>query len=520
MEWNYHRAKGMKSRGAGMTNSAATGKVFLVGAGPGDPGLITLRGVQCLAQADVVLYDYLANARLLRHARPGAELVSLGAHGHTKIWKQAEINARMVADAQAGKRVVRLKGGDPAVFGRLGEELEALRAQHIAFEIVPGITAALAASSYAGVPITHRDLASAVALVTGHENDGKSESALDYDALARFPGTLVFYMGVTRVQAWTSGLLAAGKSSETPVAIIRRCSLPDQVVVHSTLGHTANELTPASKLRPPVIVVVGDVARLDADWSWFDQRPLFGQKIAVTRAAHQAEELRVLLEECGAEVYEQPAIAISEPADWRPVDEALGRLGDFHWIVFSSANGVTHFMQRLFDQGHDARALGNCKIAVIGPGTQEALARFHLNADIVPHEYRAEALAASLAPAAQGQRFLLVRASRGREVLSHELLKAGGDVQQIVVYESRDVTEPDARVGELLQAGELDWMTVTSSAIARSLANLFGPDLQRTKLVSISPITSGVLRELGYEPAAEARDFTMRGVVEAVVRAS
>lgn len=499
-----------------MTNSAS-GKVFLVGAGPGDPGLLTLRGAQCLAQADVVLYDYLANASILRHARPGAELVSLGAHGHTKIWTQDEINQRMVADAQAGKKVVRLKGGDPAVFGRLGEELAALRANHIAFEIVPGITAALAASSYAGVPITHRDVASAVALVTGHEDDDKANSALDYEALARFPGTLVFYMGVTRVKTWTSGLINAGKSAETPVAIIRRCSLPDQVVLKTTLGQTADELTPASKLRPPVIVVVGDVAKLEADWAWFDQRPLFGQKVAVTRAAGQADALRDLLEERGAEVVEQPAIEIAEPADWQPVDEAISRLANFQWIVFSSTNGVTKFMQRLLTLGYDARALGGCKLAVIGPGTQEALAHYHLHADLVPDEYRAEALAAALAPLAKAQRFLLIRASRGREVLREQLTQAGGLVEQVVVYESRDVTEPSARVAQLLREGQLAWMTVTSSAIARSLVSLFGDELRQTKLASISPITTATLRELGFEPVVEASVFTMEGVVDAMV---
>lgn len=495
------------------------GKVFLVGAGPGDPGLLTLRAAECLGQADVVLYDYLANPRILRHVRAGAELVSLGAHGHTKIWTQTEINARLVADALAGKTVVRLKGGDPTIFGRIAEELDALHQHKIAYEIVPGITAAAAAAGYAAIPITHRDHASAVALIAGHEDVDKAESALDYNALARFPGTLVIYMGVTTVQQWTNGLLAAGKPPQTPVAIVRRASLPDQVVLHTTLGETANALTPASKLRPPVIVVIGAVAAMAPTVSWFADRPLFGQKIAITRAVEQACELQVNLEAIGAEVLEQPAIEIHPVSDFTLVDHAIGRLDTFDWVVFSSTNGVEQLLQRMLALGRDARAFGKAKLAVIGPGTAHKLAEYHLHADLIPDQYRAEALAEALSAHAQQRKYLLIRASRGREVLSEQLTSAGGVVEQVVVYESTDVTTPDARVASLLTAGKLDWMTVTSSAIARALANLFGEELRKTKLVSISPITSATLRELGFEPAAEATAYTMDGVVQAILRA-
>lgn len=498
----------------------ARGIVYLVGAGPGDPGLITLRAVECLRQADVVLYDYLANPRLLSQARPGAELVSLGAHGRTKLWKQDEINQRMVDDALAGKCVVRLKGGDPVIFGRLAEELEALCRHHVPYEIVPGVTAALGAASYAGIPITHRDLASAVALVTGYEDADKRESAIDYEALARFPGTLVFYMGVTRAREWTAGLLSAGKPASTPVALVRRATLPDQRVIHTTLGQTADELTPASRLRPPVIVVVGEVASLAPTLSWFEKRPLFGQKIAITRAAEQGAALRDALEVLGADVLEQPAIDIRDPDDWSAVDDVIHRLDEFSWIVFSSTNGVERFLNRLFALGRDMRALGTARLAAVGPGTAARLGDYHLRADLVPGEYRAEALAAALAPQAKGARVLLVRASRGREVLAEELRQAGAEVEQVVAYQSLDVAEPQSRVMELLEAGELDWMTVTSSAIARSLVRLFGPALKKTRLVSISPITSATLRELGYEPAAEATEYTMEGVVQTIQAAS
>lgn len=494
------------------------GKVYLVGAGPGDPGLITVRGVECLAAADVVLYDYLVNPQILAHARDGAELVSLGAHGRTKVWTQAEINQRMVDEGLAGRTVVRLKGGDPAIFGRMAEELEALVQNGVPYEIVPGVTVAVAVSSYAGVPITHRDLASAVALITGHEDAAKTESSLDYDALARFPGTLVFYMGVTMVHAWTNGLLQAGKPPQTPVAIIRRCSLPDQVTIYTTLEKTEAELTPASKLRPPVIVVVGEVAKLGPTLSWFDKRPLFGQRIAITRAAEQAADLHKRLAELGAEVLEQPAIQICPVSDTGPLDSVLTRLSAFDWIVFSSANGVTQFFERLKSQRRDARALGSAKLAAIGPGTAEKLAEYDLVTDLIPSEYRAEALAAALAPHANGRQILLIRASRGREVLAETLRAAGAFVEQVVAYESLDVTQAEERVAELLTQGKLDWMTVTSSAIARSLAALFGEQLRQTKLASISPITSDVLRELGYEPAAEAKEYTMAGLVEAICR--
>ncbi|HTN74232.1 MAG TPA: uroporphyrinogen-III synthase, partial [Pirellulaceae bacterium] len=363
----------------------------------------------------------------------------------------------------------------------------------------------------------HRDLASAVALITGHEDADKKESSLDYHALARFPGTLVFYMGVTTVEQWTSGLMNAGKSPETPVAIIRRCSLPDQVIIHTTLKQTAAELTPATKLRPPVIIIVGEVAKLGPTLSWFDKRPLFGQKVAITRAAEQACELRARLSALGAEVLEQPAIEICDVGDVAPLDDVLTRLIAFDWIVFSSANGVTKFFERLRFLNRDARALAGAKLAVIGPGTAEKLAEYRLLADLIPSEYRAEALAAELAPHAAGKQVLLVRASRGREVLADDLRAAGAFVEQVVAYESIDVVLPESHVAALLEQGQLDWLTVTSSAIARSLARMFGERLQQTKLVSISPITSDVLRELGYEPAAEATEYTMAGVVQAML---
>jgi uroporphyrinogen III methyltransferase/synthase len=496
--------------------TSGSGRVYLVGAGPGDPGLITLRGVECLRRADVVLYDYLVNPRILEHASRQAEFVCLGRHGHGRIMPQEAVNELLVAEARSGRTVVRLKGGDPAIFARAAEEIAALVAAGIEFEVVPGITAALAAASYAGVPLTHRDAASAVALVTGHECD-KRQPALDYAALAAFPGTLVFYMGVTSAEHWTASLVGAGKPAATPAVIIRRCSWPDQQTVRCTLGTVAEQVA-AHSLRPPAMVVVGEAAGAEPAVCWFTNRPLFGTAVVVTRPIGQCEPLQSQLCELGAEVLLQPAIEIGPPASWETVDEALSRLDQFDWLVFSSVNGVEYLLGRLLAVHGDLRKLAGVRLAAIGPGTADRLAAYHLRADLMPAEYRAEALADVLTAAAAGQRVLLVRASRGREVLAERLQAVGVPVEQVVVYESRDVAAPDPAITQRLRDGEIGWVTVTSSAIARSLAALFGRDLRRTKLASISPVTSTTLRELGFEPAAEASEYTMEGLVEAILQ--
>ncbi len=500
-----------------MKKTTSAGKVYLIGAGPGDPGLLTLRGAECLARADAVLYDYLANPAILKYANPDAELICLGKHGSSRVWTQDEVNQRMVKLAGQGRVVARLKGGDPAVFARGAEEAEILSNARIPFEIVPGITAALAASSCAGIPITHRDCASAVALVTGQEGPGKIDPSLDFDALAKFPGTLVFYMGVTTVEHWTTALIRAGKNADTPAAIIRRCSAPDQLTIRCTLGTVRDRMADQPKLRPPAIVIIGDVVTLADTLSWFDKRPLFGQTVLVTRPAHQAESLVAPFTELGAEVLVQPAIEISPPRDLTVVDDVLDRLSEFHWLVFSSANGVHFFLKRLFETDRDCRALGACKLAAIGPGTTDALREYHLQSDVQPAEYRAEALAATLKDPARGQRVLLIRASRGREVLAEELRAGGADVEQVVVYASTDVAAADAQIAARLAKGEIDWVTVSSSAIAKSLHRLFGKDLRQAKLASISPVTSATLRQLGLPPAVEATEYTMDGIVAAVL---
>jgi len=489
-----------------------------VGAGPGDPGLITVRAMCLLGAAEVVLYDYLVNPQLLEYASESAEVFCLGQHGRTRIWTQDEINRQMVEFARQGKTVVRLKGGDPAVFGRAAEEVVCLEKAGIPFEIVPGVTAGLAAASYAGIPLTHRDHASAVALVVGRECRDKQGDPLDYAALATFPGTIVMYMGVTTADTWVPALLDAGKPGDTPATIVRRCSFPDQTVTRSTLAELPSLLSHDGKIRPPAIVVLGEVAGMTADDWWFASRPLFGTTVLVTRPIEQAVDLRNQLAELGAGTLVQPTIRITKPDDWSTVDDAIARLADFDWIVFSSSNGVSFFDDRLSDLELDARALGGVKIAAIGPGTAMELARRGLRTDLMPQSYRAEAMAESLSADADGRRFLLIRASRGREVLAEQLTAAGGLVEQVVCYESTDIESPDEEVAKRLAEGKIDWITVTSSAIARSLVRLFGDDLKKARLASISPITTATLTELGHPPAVEASQYTMPGLVQAIVK--
>jgi uroporphyrinogen III methyltransferase/synthase len=379
------------------------------------------------------------------------------------------------------------------------------------------VTAASAASSHAGIPLTDRDEASCVAFITGQEHDQKTAAdALDYASIAKFPGTLVFYMGITTAPTWSRTLIEHGKSPDTPVAIVRRASLPDQRTICTSLGELPEVLS-RQKLRPPAVVIVGQVARNYRAENWFSSRPLFGKTVLVTRPEHQANDLATKLRNLGANVLCQPAIEITPPGDWSNVDAAIERLGEFEWLVFSSGNGVHFFMQRLLARGFDARRLGSARLAAIGPATVEALAEFHLVADVQPDEYRAEALAEAVGPHAKGKRVLLLRASRGREVLSEMLTAAGANVEQVVAYESRDAISANEDVAAALAAERIDYTTVTSSAIARSLVNLFGESLRKTNLAAISPLTADVLAEAGYPAAVVAKIYTSDGVVAAIL---
>ena len=500
----------------------AGGKVYLVGAGPGDPGLITLKGIECLQKADLILYDGLVNPLILQHVSSEVERTCRVSEGckNRRVLQQDEINQRLISAALEGKTVVRLKGGDPFIFGRGSEEAAALRNAGIEFEVVPGITAATAAAGYAGISVTHRAHASAVALITGHEDPTKPDSALDYDVLAKFPGTLVFYMGLHKLERIVESLMQAGKAEETPAAVISRGTTPFQKTVQSTLSQLPEQVRQAG-LVAPSLIVIGDCVSLRDQIAWFEDKPLFGLRIGITRAEEQSEpEIKRALE-LGAQPVLLPTIEIGPPADWEPVDAAIARLDEYQWLVFTSANGVNYFLNRLWETGYDARKLARLKIATIGPSTAEALQQFHLRADLIPDQYRAEALAAALKPLVQGQKILWAGANRGREVLQTELAEVSATVDKIVVYENHDVASWGSESLEMLESGEIDWIGLSSPSIARNFSRLLTEDVRqhlgsRTRLVSISPVTTQAATDAGLQIDAEAEEYLWDGIFAAI----
>lgn len=500
---------------------ASSGKVFLVGAGPGDPGLITSKALRCLSQADFVLYDGLVNPLLLLNTSADTERTcrSHTAHGH--MLNQTEINQRLIDEAQLGKTVVRLKGGDPFIFGRGGEEAEALRAAGIPYEIVPGVTAATGASAYAGVSLTHRKWASAVAFVTGHEDPKKTDSLLDYAALAAFPGTLVFYMGLHRIEEITCRLIEFGKSPATPAMVVSQGTTSRQQSVTAPLSDLPAAVRQA-ELRAPSLIVVGDCVRQRETIQWFEQRPLLGRRIGVPRPLAQALPVVEQANDLGADCLLMPTIDILPPEDWTAVDNAISRLAEYDWLIFTSANGVEYFLSRLRETGGDMRDLGKLKLAAIGPATAAALESFHLTADLVPPKFRAESLAATLEPHVQGQRLLWARASRGRDVLPQTLSSAGARVDEVVVYQNVDVNGFEPHVIEALDRGEVDWIALSSPSIARQFRQLISPEALRhigktIRLASISPVTTAAAQEAGLTIHAEARDYTWPGLFTSIL---
>lgn len=499
-----------------------SGKVFLVGGGPGDPGLLTLRGRKCLEAADLVLYDGLVSPLLLRHTRATCERTSRAAGPHGKQIPQAEINARLIAAAKEGKTVVRLKGGDPFLFGRGSEEALALAEAGVAFEVVPGVTAAVAAAAYAGLSLTHREMASSVAFITGHEDPSKAEATIDYAHLARFPGTLVFYMGLNRLAQIASVLIAAGKDASTPSCVISRATTPHQRTVEGPLGELWDRVQ-AAGLHAPSLIIVGECVRQRSAIAWYEQRPLLGKRIGVTRPEHQSDGVVDQLLTLGAEPVLMPLIEVRPISNWAAVDDAIARLSTFDWLIFTSVNGVDAFLGRVWDTGGDLRRLADPRIAAIGPATAARLGHFHLRADIVPDEFCAEGLVKTLSPIVEDQRVLWAGADRGREVLSEGLALAGANVEKIATYRSCDVTSLPASTADLLSRGEIDWIGLSSPSIARGLATLLPaasrPHLgSRIRLASISPITSEAARAVGLPISAEATEFTWSGLIEAILR--
>ena len=498
-------------------------KVYLVGAGPGDPGLITLKGRECIQNADVVIYDYLASPALLKHAPTTAELIYVGKKGGDHTLTQDEINSLIVDKAKAGGVVTRLKGGDPFIFGRGGEEAEVLLKAGIPFEIVPGVTSAIAAAAYAGIPLTHRQLTSTLAFVTGHEDPNKKETSINWSSLAAGIGTLVFFMGVKNLPNISKQLIDHGKSLDTPVALIRWGTTSHQKTVTGTLG-TIVEKARAAGLKAPAIIVVGDVVKLRQSLKWFEDRPLLGKRIVVTRARQQASDLVKQLSDLGAECLEYPTIEIKAPRDPRPLKQAVTNVSEYDWIVFTSVNGVSYFFEQLYAAGRDVRALGGLKTAAIGPATAARLLEFGFNSDIVPETYRAESVVKAFEKEKlKGKKVLLPRAREARPILPKELSRMGAEVVEVPAYETLKAVENSDELVKQLKNKQVDMITFTSSSTVKNFKALLPPEdfsvlVKDVTIASIGPITSDTAEELGFDVKISAESYTIPGLIEAILR--
>ena len=495
---------------------AKQGIVYLIGAGPGDPGLITVRGVECLRRAQVVIYDYLANPLLLRES-PEAEHIYVGKSPGRHHTPQENINALLLEHARRGKIVARLKGGDPFIFGRGGEEAICLSRAGIPFEIVPGVTAAVAAGAYAGIPLTQRGLTTSLAFVTGHEDPAKKLSGLDWQALAGV-GTLAFYMGVTNLGFIAERLMAFGRSPDTPVALVRWATTPRQQTLVATLG-TAAERVREAGFKPPAVILIGEVVGLREELRWYDRRPLFGRRILVTRAVGQAGTFASMLEARGAETISCPVIEFAPPADWTEVDEAIDRLPQTHFLILTSANAVDFFFGRLRRRGKDARALGAVQVVAVGTKTAEAIEAHGITADLVPKDFRAEGIVEILRSRVAGRRVLYPRAELSRDLITRELSSAGAQVAAPVLYRTVLPAEGKAALEEVVARG-VDAVTFTSSSTVENFLALAGSEgrklLENTVVVSIGPLTTQTALRHGLTVAVEADPYTLEAMAEAI----
>lgn len=500
-----------------MTITSKKGRVILVGAGPGDLGLVTLRAKECVKQADVIVYDYLANPEMLKWARDEAEIIYAGKKSSDHVLSQEEINALIVEKAQAGHLVIRLKGGDPFVFGRGAEEAEALVAAGIDFEIVPGITSAIAGPAYAGIPVTHRGQNSHLTFFTGHEDPAKSESAIDFAALTKLGGTQVMLMGVERIEAITREMIAQGARKDLPVALVRWATRGRQQTLTGTLEDIAQRVA-ESGFAAPAVAIFGDVVALREKLNWFEKRPLFGKRIVVTRTRAQAGVLSRQLQALGADVLELPTIRIEPPTDLRGFAELVQEAHAYDWLVFTSPNGVTAFFEMFFKLYDDAREIGAAKIAAIGPATAQRVKDFHLHVDLQPEEFVAEAVVREFKKqgGVENLRILLARAEKARDVLPEQLSDLGAIVDQAVAYrtvpETRDIT--GAR--RLLLEEGADMITFTSSSTVENFLGLGLPWPEGMRVASIGPITSKTAREHGLNVDVEARQHDIPGLVQSV----
>jgi uroporphyrinogen III methyltransferase / synthase len=501
------------------------GTVYLVGAGPGDAGLLTMRGAELLGRADVVVYDALVNPDLLRLAPQSAEVIYGGKRARDHAIPQDELNVLLVAKAREGKAVVRLKGGDPYIFGRGGEEAEELAAAKIEFEVVPGVSSIVAGPNYAGIPLTHRDHCSSFTVITGHEDPMKDYTALDWDHIAKMPGTKVILMGVERIRQLAASLIAGGMAGETPVGMVRWGTTGRQQSIEGTLANIA-DLVAEKQFKAPAVTVIGGVVNLRHKLNWFERRPLFGRRVVVTRTREQASQLTRQLGEHGAEVLEIPTIRIEAPDDKQALAEAMAGLGEYDWVIFTSPNGVTQFFDYFFKSFEDVRDLGALRFAAVGPATAGKLKELHLKVDLMPEEYLTDKIAAAFKAyqSIENVRLLLLRAQVANPELVSALAEMGAIVDDVAVYKTVPETEdPIGASARLLEEGA-DWITFTSSSTVQHFHARFKlPELlrkfPRMQTASIGPETSKALQSLGLTPTVEARKHTIDGLVKAIVSA-
>jgi uroporphyrinogen III methyltransferase/synthase len=503
---------------------AKKGKVYLVGSGPGDPGLLTLKAKECIEKADVVIYDYLANVVFLGYAKKDAERIYVGKEGGRHTLGQNEINRLIVEKAREGLRVVRLKGGDPFIFGRGGEEAQELVKAGIPFEVVPGVTSAIAVPAYAGIPLTHRDFTATVAFVTGHEDPTKETSNIAWDKIATGIGTLVFLMGVGNLSKIAASLMAHGRSPDTPVAVIRAGTVPAQRTVTGSLANIA-DIAQKEKIKPPAIIVVGDVVSLRKDLNWFEQKPLFGKKIVVTRAREQASDFVAHLSELGAECVEFPTIEVIPPLSWKELDRAIQNLETYQWLVFTSVNGVKYFFDRLEISGQDARNLKGIRVAAIGPKTADAIQEKGVKPDLVPQEYRAEAVVEAFRKhGVKGAKILLARAAEAREVLPQELEKMGAAVEVVEAYRTVRPEGAKDEIRAMLEKGDIHMVTFTSSSTVSNFMDMFQEEsdpllkwMEKVTVASIGPVTAKTAHDRGLSVRITPSDYTIEALAQAIV---
>lgn len=493
--------------------------VYLIGAGPGDPELITLKGRRCLEAADCVIYDHLVNRELLRYAPGSAERVYVGKQGGRDHIAQAEINSLLLERARQGKTVARLKGGDPFIFGRGGEEAEVLARACIPFEVVPGVSAGSAAPAYAGIPLTHRDYGPTVAFVAAQQDPTRDDSALDWKKISSAAETLVFFMGARSLRQVVEQLTRHGRSPSTPIALIRWGTRPSQEVVTATLGSILDQVAPMS---PPTLIVVGEVVRLRERLRWFDNRPLFGKRILITRPRHQSRDFRRALELLGAMAISFPTVEVREPDSWAKLDRALETIDRYDWLIFTSVNGVNYFFKRYFRRHPDIRQLKGVRIAAIGPATRRAVLDFKLAVDTLPSDYQAEGLVESLrGKVVKGMRVLLPRARVAREVLPRQLQRQGARVEVVEAYRTGPPENAQSRWAQVLDDAPPHMVVFTSSSTVANLADLTRPEslaesLQGAAVACIGPITAGTARDLGLQVDLVPEKYTTASLIEAM----